>query len=60
MATTNKGGTNFPFPHSGLTPILGKPTTITAVKQLQKEVYANTVPSTAHEVAASTDTWESP
>jgi hypothetical protein len=41
MTTTPTGSTRFPFPHSELTPIIGKPTAIT-VKLLQKEVYANT------------------
>jgi hypothetical protein len=42
MTTNNTGSTRFPFPHAELTPIQqGKPTAIT-VKQLQKEVFANT------------------
>jgi hypothetical protein len=41
MATHTTGSTRFPFPHAELTPICGKPTAI-MVKQLQKEVFANT------------------
>jgi hypothetical protein len=41
MTINNTGSTRFPSPHAELTPIRGKPTAIT-VKQLQKEVFANT------------------
>jgi hypothetical protein len=41
MVTHTTGSTRFPSPHAELTPIRGKPTAIT-VKQLQKEVFANT------------------
>jgi hypothetical protein len=41
MSTPPTRSTRFPFPHAELTRILGKPTAIT-VKQLQKEVFANT------------------
>jgi hypothetical protein len=41
MTTTRSGSTRFPFPHAELTPIRGKPIA-TTVKQLQKEVFANT------------------